>query len=270
MIFNKITTSILFLLLVSMGFSQVGDNYFISSPSTLPVKKGLLDFRIYHLFGDAAGRNGGIKTLFGMDQARDVRFAFEYGLGNKTSLGISRSAGGYIRQQIFNIYGKHRFYNKNKMQIAFYTEANATAMEASELATSEVNFQDFSSRIGYLNGLIIQKDFEKTQVMASLYTDWRNFVGADEENLTLATVIGLKQKITYAFSFGADVLIPFNNDTKPGITLDFEFDTGGHVFQLYLSQFGGTTLSQNLSYGYEDLSKGEFRFGFMISRPFKI
>jgi hypothetical protein len=66
---------------------------------------------------------------------------------------------------------------------------------------------------------------------------------------------------------GVDALLP-TNSTKPGFTL--EFDTGGHVSQLYLSQYSGVSPDQNLLYSFENKNDGAFRFGFMISRPIKL
>jgi hypothetical protein len=51
------------------------------------LKKGTLEFRIEHKFGDAAGDLGGINTLYGLDNATDIRFAFEYGLTNNLMIG---------------------------------------------------------------------------------------------------------------------------------------------------------------------------------------
>ena len=97
----------------------------------------------------------------------------------------------------------------------------------------------------------------------------RNFVAASDENGAFGVITGVKYAVNNVFRIGVDALLP-TNETKPGFTLDFEFDTGGHVFQLYLSQYSAVSPDQNLLYGYENISDGEFRFGFMISRPFKL
>ena len=66
--------------------NEVEDTYLstriVNGHSIETLKKGTLEFRIEHKFGDAAGELGGINTLYGLDNATDIRFAFEYGLTN--------------------------------------------------------------------------------------------------------------------------------------------------------------------------------------------
>ena len=265
------------LLLFSWAKAQVGDNYFISSPSAVPVQKGLLDFRIYHLFGDIAGDNGGISTFYGFDNVRDIKFSFDYGLSNNVSIGLARTKGAYNRRQNFIFNSKYTFLELGKIGKnekgflggAIYFDATATTQEASLDSTSELAFADFTSRLSYNTVAVIQYNNDRWDFLLSGIYNHRNFVAFDEKHGAFAAIIGAKYAVNNVFRFGIDALLP-TNDTKPGITLDFEFDTGGHVFQLYLSQYSAVSPDQNLLYGFENINDGAFRFGFMISRPFKL
>jgi hypothetical protein len=271
----------LFLLLAvchfGISYAQVGDNYFISSPSAVPVQKGLLDFRIYHLFGDIAGDNGGISTFYGFDNVRDIKFSFDYGVSTNLSVGIARTKGAYNRRQNFVLNSKYTFLEigglgkkeKGFLGGAIYLDATATTMEASLDSTSELAFTDFPSRLSYNTVAVLQYNNDRWDFMVSGIYNHRNFVANEENNATFATILGAKYAVTNVFRLGLDALLPTNN-TKPGLTLDFEFDTGGHVFQLYLSQYSAVSPDQNLLYGFENINDGAFRFGFMISRPFKL
>tara|TARA_R110001592_G_scaffold359340_3_gene665652 strand:+ start:8207 stop:9034 length:828 start_codon:yes stop_codon:yes gene_type:complete len=271
----------LFLLIACCYFgtatAQVGDNYFISSPSSVPVQKGLLDFRIYHLFGDIAGNNGGISTFYGFDNVRDIKFSFDYGLTSNISIGIARTKGAYSRRQNFVLNSKYTFLEINKLGKndkgflggAIYFDATATTMEAALDSTSELSFPKFTSRLSYNTVAVLQYNNERWDFMLSGLYNHRNYVANTDDNGAFAAIIGAKYAVTNVFRFGVDALLP-TNETKPGITLDFEFDTGGHVFQLYLSQYSAVSPDQNLLYGFENINDGAFRFGFMISRPFKL
>lgn len=271
----------LLVLLILFGFgtsyAQVGDNYFISSPSAVPVQKSLLDFRIYHLFGDIAGDNGGISTFYGFDNVRDIKFSFDYGITSKLGVGIARTKGAYNRRQNFIFNSKYTFLGIDKIGSndkgflggAIYFDATATTAAASLDSTSELAFTDFPSRLSYNTIAVLQYNNDRWDFMLSGMYNHRNFVAANENNGAFAAILGAKYAVNNVFRLGIDALIP-GNDTKPGFTIDFEFDTGGHVFQLYLSQYSAVSPDQNLLYGFENINDGAFRFGFMISRPFKI
>lgn len=268
----------LFLATTFSTFSQVGDNYFISSPSAVAVKKGLLDFRIYHLFGDIAGENGGIDNFYGYDNARDIKFSFDYGVTKNFSIGIARSKGAYTRTKNFILNAKysHTLLNNlgakgdGMLLASFYTDATSTTQMASIDSTSETFFPDFTSRLSYNSIGVLQYQNSRWDIMLSGIYNHRNFVAANQDNGTFGIITGAKFALTQVIRIGADVILPLTNDVRPGLTFDFEFDTGGHVFQLYLSQYSGITPDQNLLYGFESIADGEFRFGFMISRPFKL
>src|SRR6266480_816131 len=63
----------------------------VNAQSTETAKKGTLDFRITHRFGNSGGESGGgVHTLWGWDNSEDIRFSFDYGLTDKMHIGIAR------------------------------------------------------------------------------------------------------------------------------------------------------------------------------------
>ena len=54
--------------------------YLINFHTSETEKKGVLDFRIAHRFGNIDGLNGGGHTLYGLDQSSNIRFSFDYGI----------------------------------------------------------------------------------------------------------------------------------------------------------------------------------------------
>ena len=54
------------------------------------------------------------------------------------------------------------------------------------------------------------------------------------------------------------------------LAFGLEFDTGGHVFQVNVSNSEGIGENQFIPYTGSDWGKGQFRFGFTISRPIKL
>src|SRR3954471_21744922 len=45
----------------------------INSNTVEVLPKGIMEFRVGHTFGDIAGHDGGVKSLYGLDFAPDVR-----------------------------------------------------------------------------------------------------------------------------------------------------------------------------------------------------
>src|ERR1700761_9264250 len=66
----------------------------ILSQTTETVKKNNLNFLIIHRFGDFAGKQGGGRTYFGLDDVADVYIGFEYGLTDNLNIDLGRSTIG--------------------------------------------------------------------------------------------------------------------------------------------------------------------------------
>ena len=87
----------------------------INGHSVETLRKGVLEFRVEHRFGDIAGSNGGVQTLFGLDNSSDIRIAFEYGITDKLMVGIGRSKGtGNPYSALMDGFVKYRVLHQEK------------------------------------------------------------------------------------------------------------------------------------------------------------
>ena len=80
----------------------------INGHSTNMLWKNELDFRITHRFGDIGGSNGGFSTFYGLDNASDIRIAFEYGITNNLMVGFGRIKGNSFQTQNLDGFVKYR------------------------------------------------------------------------------------------------------------------------------------------------------------------
>ena len=64
----------------------------INAHSIETVRKGALDFRVSHRFGNIADSSFG-HSFFGLASATDVLIAFEYGITDRLQVGIGRAQG---------------------------------------------------------------------------------------------------------------------------------------------------------------------------------
>ena len=280
-----------FILLISFsGYSQEEITYtyntfnssrVINSHSTEMLEKRSMDFRVGHRFGDIAGDNGGIGTLFGIDNSADISIGFEYGITNNLNIGITRMKGSGHYRQLYEGYAKYKILaQSNKMPVSLVAIAkyNVTSMEASTDSTSPSSFPDFIARTSGSYQLILARKFSE-RFSAQLVPTYvhRNYVGYNDQNGTFAIGAGARFQLTkligiigeyhyVAFKEGVQDDLGLHNP----IALGVEFDTGGHIFQLNFTNSRGFGEAQYIPSTTSSVTDGEFRFGFTIARVFKL
>ena len=253
----------------------------INSHSIEMLERKTMDMKIGHRFGDIAGANGGIQSLFGIDNSADISIGLEAGLTNNFNIGITRYKGAGPYRQLYEGYAKYKFLaQSNKMPITLVGLAkyNVTSMTASTDSSSATSFPDFVSRTSSSYQLLIDRKFSERFSMQLVPTYvHRNYVGFYDQNGTFAVGAGARLQLTkligvigeYHYVFFEDGVQAKLNTFNP-IALGVVFDTGGHVFQLNFANSTGFGEAQYLPSTYSDFTKGEFRFGFSISRVFKL
>lgn len=245
--------------------------HIINSHSVAQLKKNHLNFIIYHRFGAVSG---GVSKFFGIDNA-NMRLEFEYALNDWLTIGIGRS--NY--KKTYDGFIKARLLRQSK-GARWSSPVTVTYLASSEIFTSPFNDPNrknyFSSRLTYVHQLLIARKFSENfslQLMPTVVH--KNLVKtATELNDTPAIGIGGRYKLTKRMAITFEYYKSFrlsNEDIQYhdpiGIGLDIE--TGGHVFQIVLSnsplmQEGGFVYGSN----NDDFFKGDIHLGFNITRVF--
>ena len=279
-------------LLSSSTFSQENDkthytwNTFnstriINSHSTEMLEKKSMDMKIGHRFGDIAGTNGGVKTLFGIDNSSDIAVGLEAGITNNFNIGITRYKGAGPYLQLYEGYAKYKLLaqsNKMPFTLVGLAKFNVTSMPSSSNSASPASFPDFVSRTSSSYQLLLAKKFSERfslQVMPTYVH--RNYVGFYDQNGTFAVGAGARLQLTKLIGIiGEYHYVLFENGVQEAlktfnpIALGFEFDTGGHIFQLNFSNSRGFGEVQYIPTTFSNFTEGQIRFGFSISRVFKL
>jgi hypothetical protein len=231
------------------------------------IGKGVLDFRILHRFGRA---NDGISEWFGLDQA-SMRMGLDYGLGKNLTVGIGRStfkkeADGFLKLRLLSqkTYGTP-FSVVVVAGMSVYTFKN----------TDPLHEVTFSSRAGYYYQSIIGRKFSrKFSLQLSPTLVHRNVVQAGDLNDIYAIGIGSRFKLSKRTALVADYFPVLNrtstSDTRNSLSLGFDIETGGHVFQLHFSNSTGMNERAFITDTHDSWGKGEVRFGFNLSRVFTV
>jgi hypothetical protein len=242
----------------------------INGHSVENVGKGVLDVKVSHRFGNVSE---GLYELFGLDKA-SMRAGFDYGITKNIMIGVGRSTfqktyDGFIKIKIL-----HQSRGKKNMPV--------TLSYVPTIALKTIHYEDpkidnhFRSRLSYSHQLIIGRKFsDKTSLQLMPIFIHQNLVTlAGESNDIIAIGIGGRQKISKRISFNAEYyyVVPGTklNGTSNSLSIGFDIETGGHVFQLHFTNSQGMNERTFVADTQGKWDKGDIYFGFNISRVFTI
>jgi hypothetical protein len=259
----------------------------INGHSIETLEKGVLEFRIEHRFGDMAGDMGGAQNWFGFDNASDIRFAFEYGITDRLMVGLGRNKGtGAPYRSLVDSFVKYRLLRQQKtgmpVSVTLLGVATGSYQKASADVSQVAHFPEWQHRLAYATQANIAKKFGNRLSLSLMPTlVYRNYVAADDQNALFALGGALKFNLSprraiiieYYHTFAQDGQRPtamssFGPGYRNSLGIAYEWDTFGHNFTINLTNSKGFTETQFIPYTFEDWGKGQFRFGFSISRKF--
>lgn len=231
---------------------------------------GVLDFKIGHRFGTL---NGGFYELFGLDNAT-IRLGLDYGISDVLTVGLGRSS----YQKTYDGFVKYKWLRQS-------TGKKNMPISAAVLLTSAVqtltwpnperdNF--FSSRLYYTTQLIIGRKFnESFSLQLSPTMVHRNLVRTNaEKNDVFGVGAAGRFKLTKRISVNAEYmyLLPDQvaSDIKPSLSLGFDIETGGHVFQLHFTNSTSMIEKGFITETTNSWADGGIHFGFNVSRVFTV
>jgi hypothetical protein len=235
------------------------------------LRPGVLDFRILHRFGRV---NGGAYEFFGLDGPATVRLGLDYGITDNLTVGIGRST--YLKE--LDGFVKYRFLHQSTGQkpspVSLIAIAGSTITTLKWADPARPNY--FSSRVAYYGQAIIGRKFSEAftlQFMPSIVH--RNLVPTEQDpNDLFAAGVGARIKLSHRVSFNVDYHYVINQNEAAGyhnpLSVGFDIETGGHVFQLHFTNSKGMNERAYLAATEYQWSNGDIFFGFNISRSFQI
>ena len=242
----------------------------INGHSVENVGKGVLDVKISHRFGNV---NGGGYQFFGLDNAT-MRLGFDYGITHFLMVGIGRSTFEKTYDAFFKLKILSQSRGKKKMPF--------TLSYVPTVALKTLKFEDparknyFSSRLFYTHQLIIGRklsDHTSLQLMPT-FTHQNLVLLATDPNNLFAIGFGGRQKLTKRVSFNFEYYYQLPEyklqGTTNSLSMGFDIETGGHVFQLHFTNSPGMSERTFISETTGKWEKGDILFGFNISRVFTI
>jgi hypothetical protein len=231
---------------------------------------GTMDFRILHRFGQL---NQGYKNFFGLDQA-SMRMGFDFGILQNLMAGIGRST---YKKEV-DAYIKYAPIRQStgpwSSPVTFALVSGITMDGLPWADPARQNF--FTSRLAYYFQAIIGRKFSEgftLQVAPTMVHNNLVAIETDPNNIYAIGVGGrikLSKRIAFTWDY-THVLIgmPDSGYYNP-LSVGFDIETGGHVFQLHFSNSTGMNERAFITETTGQWGKGEVRFGFNLSRVFQI
>lgn len=232
--------------------------------------KGNLVFLIQHNFGSL---NSGVYELFGLDRAT-MRLGFEYGINDNLTAGIGRSTwektyDGFIKMKLLRQSSGARV-----MPITLSYVAGSSINSLNWPNPDRKNF--FSSRMSYFHQLLIARKFNSNfSLQLSPTAIHKNLVPKrSDQNTSFALGVGGRYKLTQRIALNGEYFYFPESQTSlertDVISLGLDIETGGHVFQLHISNANAMFERAFISETAGKWGKGDIYFGFNISRTFVI
>ncbi|MBK8848033.1 MAG: hypothetical protein IPO27_16465 [Bacteroidetes bacterium] len=262
----------------------------INAQSNETVHKRVLDFRVAHRFGNmGTASNGGIHTLYGLDNSSDIRIAFEYGITERLTAGVSRSKyrenlEGLVKYKILEQT------NDNHFPVALTVFSNMVVTPEKDNAgifsvteNGQTKKRDIR-RLSYNTQLIVARKFSPSisaQLMGSV--THRNYApDYRDDNQLYAVGAAFRVKVTRSMTIIADyyyTINKFHRTVKNAngdlqffdpLGAGIEFETGGHVFSLMFTNASSINEPDMFASTTDSWGQGGYKFSFNISRNFRL
>lgn len=244
----------------------------VNGHSVKQLNKGDLDYRISHRFGRV---NSGAYDFFGLDQS-NIHLSVEYGLLDRLMIGIGRGSlektvDGFLR---YNFTAQESGQGAFPLTISYLASAEVMGLKWAD--TSRINY--FSSRLTYSHQLLIARKFSRLTVQVMPILVHRNLVPtiADQNDLFALGLAG-RYKVANRLALTGEYYYVFRNNGAPGsknrynpLSLGFDIETGGHVFQIMLTNSQGMREGGFIGHTTGSWLKGDIHLGFNISRVFTL
>jgi hypothetical protein len=213
--------------------------------------------------------------MYGLDQAL-VRLGLDYGITDNLSVSVGRNStdktlDGYIKYRALQqrVGAKPFPFSVTALTGIAYKFSPKTNIEVSDR-------YEATDRISYTNQLLIARKFTTAlslQVMPTLIH--KNYIiTGEEKNTQLALGIGGRYKLTRSFALTTEyyhnLTTTANSPYHNSFGLGMDIETGGHVFQVILTNGAGLTERAFITETRDDFFDGDIHFGFNVTRTFQL
>ena len=244
----------------------------INGQTVETIAKKHLNFWISHRFG--ALNSGFIDNFLGLDEAR-IRLGLEYALTDQWLIGAGRST----IEKTYDVYSKYKVLRQsNKMPItltAYGSISTNTMPSGYSLPSGNImRYENDLQRQSFVGQVLIARKMNEKvslQLMPTIVHNNKS-ESPDIANDLISMGFGGRFKITNRLSISTEYYKnlgqSINNPYQESFSMGFDIETGGHVFQLHISNSRGMIEKHFIGQTLGKWSNGDIFYGFNIARTF--
>ena len=246
----------------------------INGSSVENLGAGVLDFRISHRFGQL---NQGSQNFFGLDDAT-TRLGLDYGITKWLMVGIGHNTlnkedDGFVKLKLLT-------QRKQGMPVSVSYFGNISIQTTPAPTLPAGDTWEYSNRLFFTNQVLVARKFNdwlSFQLMPTI-VHYNLVDSTNSDNNTFAIGVGGRIKVSRRIAITGEYYYRLNNTdmlyngskTYNYASIGIDIETGGHVFQLMLTNAPGMTERTFIGQTTDSWSKGDIHFGFNISRVFTV
>ena len=241
----------------------------INGHSVETAAPGDLQFIISHRFGTL---NSGAYNLFGLDQST-IRLALEYGITPRLMVGVGRSSF----QKTYDAFAKYRVLRQSSGARTMPVSVTAFASTAlMTLRPGDGRSYPLNTRLSYTYQLLIARKLsDRTSLQLAPTLVHRNLVETRlDQNDVYALGLSGRQKLSNRLAITAEYyyLLPGRTADQHynSLSAGIDIETGGHVFQLHVTNSKGMIEKLFVPETAGSWGKGDIYFGFNVVRSFSL
>jgi hypothetical protein len=254
----------------------------INGQTVETLAKQHLNFWISHRFGSV--NSGFIDNFFGLDEAK-IRLGIEYSITDKWLFGAGRST----IEKTYDFYSKYKILaQSNKMPVTATLYGGVTTNTMPSGYTTSIGnvmrYQNNLQRQSYFGQLLIARKINEKlslQIMPTFLHNNKSESIHLENNLISMGISG-RYKVTNRLSISAEYYKNIVNQERyeknalspypyqDSFSIGFDIETGGHVFQLHLTNSKGMTEKHFIGQTTGTWGAGDIFYGFNIARTFSL
>ena len=227
-----------------------------------------LEFIISHRFGRV---NLGFDELFGLDQS-NIRFALEYGFNDNLTIGLGRSSFEKTYDSFLKYSLLKQKNGENSFPFAVSLFGSVAVKTLKDYDPSDK--RTFAESLFYVGQVLIARKVSPSfsyQITPTYVHRNTVRINADPHDI-FALGFGTRMKLSKRVSFNSEYYVTFNEsksiDARNSLAFGIDIETGGHVFQLILSNAITMIEKSFITESTGNFFGGDIHFGFNIYRTF--
>lgn len=225
------------------------------------VDKHNLESSVVHTFGLV---RGGIDTFYGLDDGANTKIGVDYGISERFSIGISRMTFN----KIVDLRGKYNILRQTRsgsvpIDLAFKSSLGISTLSGLGL--------EFNERLSYFTSVMLARKFDRMSLQLTPMAAHFNDPAAGNPNQLFGLGVLMSNELNNRLALSAEylpVLGDRNAGTNDAMAVALNINTGGHVFQLFLTSSQWHNEQYIMANNRDRFWEGDFRFGFNIHRVF--